>query len=179
MRILGGLTRLKMFQFAERNSRFLIPHIQYFNCSSDYVISFINYTFGCDMTKYLGVVSFLLYYFRLNIQVFGDVKLCLLGELLQICSRIVVSSCTDSSSPRTLWLLYHVDEGTTLLRNIRNFTRKGKSKHLKNLNLQQRCSVELKSRIFLCYMYYPLSSVLLSVFDTILGIISYVNDTWL
>jgi len=46
MRILGGLTWLKMFQFAEGNSRFLIPHTQYFNCSRNYVISFINYTFG-------------------------------------------------------------------------------------------------------------------------------------
>ena len=164
-----------MFQFAERNSRFLIPHIQYFHCNSNYVIFSLIISLVGKMTKYLGVISFLLYYFRINIQGFRDVKLCLLGEQLQISSRIVVSSCAESSSPRTLWLLYRVDEGTTLLRNIRKFTPKSKSKHLKNLNLQQRCSVELKSRIFLMYKYYPLLSVWLSVSDTILGIISYVN----
>ena len=74
------MTWLKMFQFAERNSRFLIPHIQYFHCNSNYVIFSLIISLVGKMTKYLGVISFLLYYFRINIQGFRDVKLCLLGE---------------------------------------------------------------------------------------------------
>lgn len=91
-------------------------------------------------------------------------KLCLLGEQLQICSRIVLSSCAQSSSPRTLQLLYHVGEGTTLLRSTRNFTPKVKSKHLKKFELADKmlCGTQIAYLtnvhvLFLYHLYFYLS----------------------